>query len=385
MLLAAVTSIVFTAGCAKQTRRQSRTPVTVATVERRTMPLELVASGTVEASQEAGVAPQVTGVVTRIHFSEGQEVKAGQPLISLDPRPFQAEVERTRGVLAKDRAQWEAAHLEAERARSLHDQQIIAASEYDQKRANAEALRATVRSDSGVVERAKIDLQRATLRAPISGKTGALRVHVGDLVESNSDPVVTIVQQHPIRVRFTLAEADLATLQRYGVRNARVEVIPTTGDSAAIAGKLSFVDNAVDRATGTLLLKGEFDNRDGRLFPGQFVDTRLVLTSEADRIVVPAPAITNGQQGTYVYVLNPDSTVAMKPVTVARTQGDDAILASGVEPGDVVITDGQFRLAPGAKVLVRKPGGGKSEGGGGSEGPKAGGASAGGRAAANTP
>jgi multidrug efflux system membrane fusion protein len=142
------------------------------------------------------------------------------------------------------------------------------------------------------------------------------------------------------------------------------------GDSAMISGRLTFVDNTVDRATGTLMLKGEFDNRDARLWPGQFVDTRLVLASEADRIVIPAPAVTNGQQGTYVYVLNPDSTVVTRPVTVARTQGDDAIIASGIQPGDVVVTDGQIRLSPGARVLVRSgavsTGGGRADTGGGS-------------------
>jgi multidrug efflux system membrane fusion protein len=231
-----------------------------------------------------------------------------------------------------------------------------------------------------VVERAKIDLQFTTLRAPIAGRTGALRVHVGDLVQSGGDPLVTIVRHHPIRVRFTVAEAELPLLQRYGARNARVQVISAAGDSSVIEGRLAFIDNAVDRATGTLLLKGEFDNREAHLWPGQFVDTRLVLTSEADRIVIPAPAVTNGQQGTYVYVLNPDSTVATRPITVTRTQGDDAIIASGVQPGDVVVTDGQIRLSPGAKVVVRTGAG--SQGGGSADTRGGPGVN---RAASNTP
>jgi multidrug efflux system membrane fusion protein len=372
--------IVSVTGCAKPERRQTKTPVMVATVERRTMPIELVASGTVEPSEEAGVSAQVGGVVTRIHFKEGQDVKPGQPLVSLDPRPFQAELDRTRGVLARDRAQWEAARLDAERASTLHEREIISSSEYEQKRSAADALHATVRADSGVVEGAKIDLQYATLRAPIAGRTGALRVHVGDLVATGGAPLVTIVQQQPIRVRFTLAEADLPLLQQYGVKNAHVEVRSASGDSAVITGKLVFVDNSVDRATGTLLLKGEFANRDARLFPGQFVDVRLVVTTEADRIAIPAPAVTNGPQGTYVYVLNPDSTVATRPVTVTRTQGETAIIASGVEPGDVVVTDGQFRLSPGARVVVRK-----GSGSGGANGSSSGSGAGGGRAASNAP
>jgi multidrug efflux system membrane fusion protein len=341
-------------GCGGSRARSSRVPVTVATVERRAMPLEITASGTVEPIEEAGIAAQVGGVVTRIHFREGQEVTEGQPLVSLDPRPFQAEYDRARGALGRDRAQWEAARLEAERARTLFEQGLLSSAEWEQKRAAAEALRAAVIADSGAAEGARLDLQFATIRAPISGRTGALGIHVGDLVRAGGEPLVTIVRHHPIRVRFTLPESDLPLLQRHRARGARVLARPTGDDSTFIDGRLVFVDNAVDAATGTLLLKGEFDNRGGRLWPGQFAEVRLVLATEPDRIVMPAPAVTTGQQGTYVYVLNRDSTVSSRPVTVARTQGDQAIVSSGVEPGEVVITDGQFRLAPGARVLVRR-------------------------------
>jgi multidrug efflux system membrane fusion protein len=345
-------------GCgAKKAQRQTRVAVTVARVERRPMPLQIITSGTIEPVETADVGSQVGGVVQRIAFREGQEVRAGQTLIELDPRPFRAALEQARGALARDRAQWQSARLDAERADRLLEQNLISPSEHDKAGATAEAYAAAVQADSGAVANARLNLEFSGIRAPISGRTGRLNVHVGDLVKAaTSEPLVTINQVRPIRVSFTVPQDQIPLIQRYRSAGPRVLVRASAGDSLDIPGRLAFVDNAVDPATGTLLLKGEFPNRDGRLWPGEFVEVRLVLTVQPDAIVVPAPAVTIGQQGAYVYVLNADSTASPRPVTVLRADDVAAVIAGGLKPGETVVTDGQFRLAPGAKVLVRKAG-----------------------------
>ena len=345
-------------GCgAKQAQRQPRVAVTVARVERRAMPLQIVTTGVIEPVQTADVGSQVGGVVTRIAFREGQDVRAGQTLIELDPRPFRAALEQASGALARDQAQWRSARLDAERADRLVEQHLISASDHDKAVAAAEALRAAVQADSGTVANARLNLEFSGIRAPISGRTGSLNVHVGDLVKSGtSDPLVTINQVTPIRVRFTVPQDDIPQVQRYRSADPKVFVRPSATDSLEIEGRLAFVDNAVDPATGTLLLKGEFPNRDGALWPGEFTALRLVLTVQKDALVVPAPAVTNGQQGAYVYVLNADSTASPRPIKLARADDVTAVVASGLKPGEIVVTDGQFRISPGARVQVRKAG-----------------------------
>jgi multidrug efflux system membrane fusion protein len=337
----------------KQRPRPPRVAVAVAKVERRAIPLEIVTTGTVEPVQSASVSAQVSGVLRRIAFREGQDVAAGQVLFELDPRPFQAALEQARGALERDLAQWRSARLEAERADRLLAENLISAADHDRAVAAADALRAAVQADSGTVARARLDLEFAGVRAPIAGRTGAVEVHVGDLVRASAtEPLVTINQVRPIRARFTVAQDRIPLLQRYRDGALRVRAL-VPGDSVTAEGRLVFVDNAVDPATGTLLLRGEFPNADRRLWPGQFVELRLVLAIEPDALVVPAAAVVTGQQGTYVYVLNADSTAAPRPVTVARTTETHAVVAAGLEPGETVVTDGQFRISPGAKVLVR--------------------------------
>jgi multidrug efflux system membrane fusion protein len=318
------------------------------------MPVQLTSVGTVEAIRSASVAAQVGGVITRVSFREGDYVRAGQVLFRLDARPFKASLDQALAVLQRDRARAETARSEAQRSRTLYEQNVLSQSEWDQKRSDAEALAATVRADSAAVSTARLNLEFASIRAPISGKTGRLLVHEGDLVRGGSnDALVTIIQPQPIWVRFTVPDRDVPTVLRYKDARPRVIVQPSGGGSAPSEGKLVFVDSAVDPSTGTLLLKGEFPNKDGRLVPGQFVDARLVLYVEPRALVVPAVAVSNGQQGSYVYLVAPDSTVAPRPVSVERTQDDVAVIGSGLKSGDRVVTDGQLRLSPGAKVVIR--------------------------------
>lgn len=347
-------------GCgAKKTARASRVAVTLAKVEERDMPFTLSSSGSVEALRTAAVGSQVGGVVTRVSFHEGDHVRSGQVLIQLDPRPFREALDQALAALARDRAQAETARADAQRTQLLHEQNILSEAEWEQKRGDAEAMLATVRADSAAANTARLNLESATIRAPIAGRTGRLMVNVGDYVKpSTSDPLVTIIQPHPIRVTFTIPERDVPLLQRYKSTNPQIWVQPDSG-RAPLLGRLVFVDNAMNPASGTLLLKGEFPNQDGRLVPGQFVDVRLILYVAPRVMVVPAQAVSTGQQGSYVYVMNPDSTVTPRPVEVERTVDDLAIVSSGLRPGEPVVTDGQMRLSPGAKVQVRRAAGGK--------------------------
>ena len=349
-------------GCGGGQKRPSpRVAVTVAKVEQRDVPVEIGATGTVEPIETAAVGSQVGGVVTRLAFSEGDEVRQGQLLILLDPRPFRAALDQARANLMRDVAQARSARLDAERADQLFRQSLISAAEHDRAVATADALEGTVRADSAAVATARLNHEYASIRSPIAGRTGSLNVHVGDLVKAaTSEPLVTVNRLRPIRVRFTVSQSELPRVQRYRAANPKVIVQAAGDDSLAYVGRLTFVDNAVDAATGTLLLKGEFPNEERRLWPGEFVQVRLVLTTLRNATVVPATAIATGQQGTYVFVLNPDSTASSRPVAVDRSDDVTAVVSSGLKAGETVVTDGQFRLSPGARVLVRGAGtGGK--------------------------
>jgi len=363
IVAAALLVALLAAGCGSGPRRAApRVSVTVAQVERREVPLEIHATGTVEPIQTAAVAAQVGGIVTRLAFREGDEVTQGQLLIQIDPRPFRAAAEQASANLMRDVAQARTARADADRANSLFSSGAIAAADHDRTIATADALDGTVRADSAALATARLNLEFASIRSPITGRTGSLNVHVGDLVKSGgSDPLVTVNRLRPIRVRFTVPQAELPRIQRYRDQSPRVFVSAGNDDSLEIAGALAFVDNAVDASTGTLLLKGEFPNADHRLWPGEFVQVRLVLTTQKNATVVPAPAIANGQQGTFVYVLNADSTTTARPVTVDHADDITAVVSSGLEAGETVITDGQFRIGPGARVIVRHAPGGKAK------------------------
>jgi len=352
---------VVLAGCGGAVRPHAqRVAVSVARAESRSVPLTLTATGTVEPTQTASVGSQVGGVVLRVSFREGDDVSEGQVLFELDPRPFRAALEQALATLQRDRAQYQTAQLNADRSEKLFAQDLLSKAEWDQDRAAAEAAAATVRADSAASVTARLNLQYASIRAPISGQTGRLMVHVGDLIKAaTSDPLVVINQVHPVRVRFTVPVGDVPLVQRYRGNHPRVIVRMPDADSTGREGALVFVDNAVDAASGTLLLKGEFPNKDRSLVPGQFVDVLLVLDVQKNKVVVPSPAVSRGQDGTFVYVLNPDSTVVPRPVQVERSTDEVAVLASGLEAGETVVTDGQMRLSPGARVVVRAAKGGK--------------------------
>jgi multidrug efflux system membrane fusion protein len=359
--------VLVSSGCGAQApKRSQRVPVLVAQAERRTVPYEIEASGTVEPIQTASVTSQVQGIVTHVLFQEGSEVRAGQPLFQLDPAMMQAAHAQATAMLAKDRAQTETARLALVRGEKLAEQKLIADGELDQLRSNYQALAASVRADSAAAMAARLNVEYATIRAPIGGKTGSLNIHVGDQVKANepASPLVSINQIRPIRVRFTLPEDKLADVRQRVGHDVRVEAQTTSGDSLWAQGKLAFVDNGVDPSSGTVLLKGQFTNQDGRLWPGQFVRVRVRLYDQGNATIVPSTAVTSSQSGTYLFVVKADTTVEARPIRVQRTWGDYSVIEHGVNPGETVVTDGQLRLSPGAKALIRKPGGGTAADGG---------------------
>jgi len=329
-------------------------PVTLGTVERRAVPFELAATGTVEPMQTVAVQPQVSGPIVRIAFTEGQDVQKGQVLFQIDPRPFQAALAQAEALIDRDRAQAENAQSEVKRYSELAEREYVTAQQYDLSRTTAAAAAATLAGSQAAVTEAKLNLQYATIRAPISGRTGSLRVREGNLVRSSDAlALVTINQIRPILVRFAVPAGNLALIQKHRGEKLIVRAEPVGGDGPTSTGTLSFVDNAVDTTTGTIMLKGNFPNPDGILWPGEFVDVRLQLYVDENALTVPAKAVVAGQQGNYVFVIQPDSSAATKPVKVDRTTGDIAIVTGEVRPGDRVVTDGQLRLRQGSKVQVK--------------------------------
>lgn len=328
-------------------------PVTVGVAERRAVPFELIATGTVEPLQTVAVQPQVSGPITRIAFREGQDVTRGQVLFQIDPRPFQAALERAQALLERDRAQEANAKREAGRYSELAEKEYVTAQQFEQARTAAAAARATLAASQADVDEARLNLQYATIRAPIAGRTGSLRVREGNLVRAaDAQPLVTINQIRPILVRFAVPAAHLPLIQQHRDGEVVVRAGPVAGGPTS-EGTLSFVDNAVDTTTGTILLKGTFPNTEGALWPGEFVNVRLQLYVDKDALTVPARAVVAGQEGSFVFVIQPDSSAVTKPVTVDRTTGDFAIVTGELKAGDRVVTDGQLRLRQGAKVQVK--------------------------------
>src|SRR3989442_674898 len=343
---AAALSLLAALGCSRKgAGGPARIPVTVARAEQRVVPYEIIATGAVEPRQTVAVQSQVTGVLTQVAFREGDDVAAGQVLFRIDPRPFQAALDQARAMLARDLAQAQSAVLDAQRYAELVKQDYVTKSDYDAKRAAAEALQAVVRADSAAIASAALNLDWATIRAPIAGRTGRLLVHEGNLVRANAnatDPLVVIHQIHPILVRFVVPEAHLADIQRYRKNRLPVLVSPSKTDTVFTEGTLTFVDNSVDTTTGTVLLKAEFPNRDSALWPGEFLNTRLQLYIEEKALVVPSQAVMSGQQGSYLFVLNHDGSAPSQPVTGDRTAGGYSSLGAGAEGG------GGARRGPGA-------------------------------------
>lgn len=339
----------------KKQDARPKVPVTLATVESRPAPYALRANGAVEPMQSVGINSQVSGVLQQVGFREGDEVHEGQVLFRIDPRPFRAALDVAQATLSKDQAQLENARRQAERYATLVNEKSVTEADAEQFAANARSLSATVLADVAQFEIARINFDNATIRSPISGRTGSLLVRRGNLVRAlGTAPLVLINQLRPIAIRFAIPEREFPeVLRRSKASELTVRAMSKDGLGKILEGKLAFVDNAVDTLTGTVILKAHFANADGKLWPGQFVTVSLELYVDQNAIVVPADAVQTGQVGTYIFVVDSADKAQLRLVTVRRLIEGSAIIAKGVAPGDRVITDGQSRLTPGADVEVR--------------------------------
>jgi membrane fusion protein, multidrug efflux system len=414
LALAAAASLSLAACSDRASSAQNRpaaapaVPVGVAAAERRMVPLQVTAVGNVQAYTTVGVKPQIAGQIVQVHFEEGREVKRGDLLFTIDPRPLetavrqaeanvardtaqlrqaeaalgqrQAEVTQSLANLERDQAQLEMARVQDQRYRELVQRELVAREQYDQVRTTLAAAQATVQADRAAVENARasaraaeamVDNARAvikanesmvetarlqlgytTIRAPMDGRTGNLLVQAGNVVKANEGDLVMLMQVRPIYVSFAVPEQQLTAIKKFQAASGlKAEAILDGGERRAV-GAVTFINNTVDPTTGTIQLKATFPNTDNALWPGQFVDVALTLTSEP-ATVVAAQAIQAGQQGPYVFVVKADDTVESRPVKVGRRHGGDVVIEQGVQAGERVVTDGQLRLVPGARVEIK--------------------------------
>jgi membrane fusion protein, multidrug efflux system len=333
-------------------------PVLTAQAVEKTVPIQLRAIGTVEAYSTVSVRSQIDGRIAGIHFQEGQDVKKGDLLVTIDPQPFEAALRQSEANLARDRAQLAQAANDEKRYAYLLAQGVGSREQYDQAHANAQALRATAMADQAAVQSAKINLGYTQIHSPIDGRTGSLMLHPGNLVKANDSgsTIVVINQIRPIYVDFNVPEKDLEEVRRdMNGRQLAVEVRPRgpNVETEPENGTLSFIDNTVNATTGTFELKGLFANKTERLWPGQFVDATLTLSELPDTILVPAQAIQTGQDGSFVFVVAQDMSAKPRPVIVGDSIEGQTVVKSGLKAGEIVVTDGQLRLFPGAKVKIK--------------------------------
>ena len=412
--LLVLVALLAAAGCsdrASGTQRATAPPVPVLVAEavRRDVPLDVSVIGTVQALTTVGVKSQVSGQVVKVNFTEGQDVKAEQLLFTIDPRPFaaalaqakanvgrdtaqmrqaeaalaqrQAEVQQAMANLERDQAQLENARVQERRYKTLVEKELVARELYDQFRTNLSALEATLNADRAAVENARAAAQAAaagvenaraviqadeamvetanlnvgytTIRAPMNGRTGNLMLQAGNVVKANDDnPMVVIAQVHPIYVSFAVPQQNLTAIKQYSAAGPVTVRATAPGAAKPAVGRLTFVNNTVDPTTGTIQLKATFDNAENVLWPGQYVDVVLTLTTQP-AVVVPSQAVQPGQQGPYVFVVTPDLTVQPRLLELGRRLATETIITKGLAPGERVVTDGQLRLVPGSRVEIK--------------------------------
>jgi multidrug efflux system membrane fusion protein len=364
-ILAGLVGFAVVVGLVAQYNKESRAavqkapaavPVSAAQVVSRTMPVRLTAIGNVEPFTTVAVKARVDGQLNSVKFKEGDEVRQGSVMFEIDARPFAASLKQAQANLAKDRALFDRASEQEKRYKDLLSKNFISPDAYEQVRTNTETAAATVSADQAAIDNAKLSLEYCTIRSPVTGYAGRIQIQQGNLVKANdTNPLVTVNQVVPIYASFSVPEQNISDIRKYQADGVlKVDAAFTNAAHAPVAGKLSFIDNTADMTTGTIKLKAEFPNTDKALWPGQFVNVVLTLYEQKDAVVAPSAAVQSGPSGQYVYVVKPDQTVEMRAIKIARAEGDDTVVASGLQAGEQVVIVGQLRLAPGTKVSVGK-------------------------------
>jgi membrane fusion protein, multidrug efflux system len=356
MILGFSMVLVCLAGCTEHAAPPPDAPVVpvmVAKAGQQAMPVELNAIGTGQAYSTVSIESQVAGIVSTVHYTQGQFVKKGDLLVSLDDRPFQAALQLAQANLAKDKANLSLAEVEAERYQKLYQSGVVPKEQLDEDLATAAADKAAVEADQASVETAKLNVSFCSIYAPIDGRVGSQLIYPGTVVKADDVPVLVVINQiSPLYVNFSVPQQYLSEIKKYMARGRLpIQAVPSD-NSAPENGYLTFVNNTVDATTGTIQLNGTFQNSDLRLWPGEFVTVTLRLSEQANATVVPSQAVMTGQEGDYLFVVKPDMTVELRTVKVSVTEHGLSVITEGIKPGETVVTDGQVRLISGTKVRV---------------------------------
>lgn len=347
---------LFFYGCGKKDEKVERpaVPVTVAEVYYKDMPLQISTFGNVEAFTTVPVKSMITGIITKVNFKPGQLVKKGDVIISIDQRPFVAALKLAEANLARDEALYNDALRQAEMKENLYKSKAIAQDDMKKVRAQADALSATILAHKATVEKAKLDLEYCSIKASADSITGDILIHEGAAVKANDLNILILNQIDPVYVAFSVPQANLPMIQKYMKEGALqvVAKVPAEGGITA-SGELSFIDNNISNVSGTVKLKATFSNKDATLWPGQFVNVTLKLTTTKDCVVVPSHAVQSGQNGNYTFIVSPDKTAELRLLEVERSLKKETIIKTGVSVGETIVTDGHLKLVPGAKVLIK--------------------------------
>jgi membrane fusion protein, multidrug efflux system len=343
---------------AKEGRKAAKGPaavaVTVASAAQETVPIRVQAIGNVEPYLTVAVKARVDGQIVTVNFREGEEVRKGDVLFRIDPRPYEAALRQAQANALRDRAARDQARSQERRYQDLLEKNFVSKEAYAQIRTNAETAEATAKASEAALENARLNVEYCTIRSPLDGYVGKVLLQAGNLVRANdANPLVVINQVRPVYVNFAVPEQKLPEIRKYqSASPLRVDVIPADRAAAPIIGRLVFIDNAVDPSTGTIRLRAQFENKDAALWPGQFVNVSLRLYEQADAIVIPSQAVQSGPQGQYVYVVGDDMIAQVRPIDVQETEGERTIVARGLSKGERVVTRGQLRLGPKTRVQI---------------------------------